>query len=185
MGKPSKEIYEKFCEKYKRLNQKYGLDQYLVPYLMSSHPGSRLEDAVYLAEYLNASGFRPEQVQDFYPTPGALSTAMYYTGLDPRTMEPVYVAKDPHEKAMQRALLQWKNPKNRPLVLEALRKAGREDLIGRGKHCLVWDDAPGKRGRNAPTAGRKAQDQGKRRQPPRQKSAEPRKNAPKKAKRGR
>ncbi len=185
MGKPSKEIYEKFCEKYKRLNQKYGLDQYLVPYLMSSHPGSRLEDAVYLAEYLNASGFRPEQVQDFYPTPGALSTAMYYTGLDPRTMEPVYVAKDPHEKAMQRALLQWKNPKNRPLVLEALRKAGREDLIGRGKHCLVWDDAPGKRGRNAPTARRKAQDQGKRRQPPRQKSAEPRKNAPKKAKRGR
>ena len=92
-------------------------------------------------------------------------------------MEPVYVAKDPHEKAMQRALLQWKNPKNRPLVLEALRKAGREDLIGRGKHCLVWDDAPGKRGRNAPT--------GKRRQLPRQKSAEPRKNAPKKAKRGR
>lgn len=159
MGKPPKEIYEKFCEKYQRLNQKYGLDQYLVPYLMSSHPGSRLEDAIYLAEYLNATGFRPEQVQDFYPTPGTLSTAMYYTGLDPRTMEPVYVAKDPHEKAMQRALLQWKNPKNRPLVLEALRRAGREDLIGHGKRCLVWDDShqgrkPGQKG-----TGRQKQEQ--------------------------
>ena len=141
MGKPPKEIYERFCDKYKRLNQKYGLEQYLVPYLMSSHPGSRLDDAIYLAEYLNQTGYRPEQVQDFYPTPGTLSTAMYYTGLDPRTMEPVYVAKDPHEKAMQRALLQWKNPKNRALVLEALRKAGREDLIGHGKHCLVWEKA--------------------------------------------
>lgn len=145
MGKPPKEIYERFCDKYKRLNQKYSLEQYLVPYLMSSHPGSRLEDAIYLAEYLNQTGYRPEQVQDFYPTPGTLSTAMYYTGLDPRTMEPVYVAKDPHEKAMQRALLQWKNPKNRALVLEALRKAGREDLIGHGKHCLVWDDTHSRR----------------------------------------
>ena len=145
MGKPPKEIYERFCEKYKRLNQKYGLEQYLVPYLMSSHPGSRLDDAIYLAEYLNQTGYRPEQVQDFYPTPGTLSTAMYYTGLDPRTMEPVYVAKDPHEKAMQRALLQWKNPKNRALVLEALRKAGREDLIGHGKHCLVWEKAHSRR----------------------------------------
>ena len=142
MGKPPKEVYERFCEKYKRLNQKYGLEQYLVPYLMSSHPGSRLEDAIYLAEYLNATGSRPEQVQDFYPTPGTLSTAMYHTGLDPRTMEPVYVAKDPHEKAMQRALLQWKNPKNRALVLEALHRAGREDLIGHGKRCLVWEDRP-------------------------------------------
>ena len=155
MGKPPKEIYERFCDKYKRLNQKYGLEQYLVPYLMSSHPGSRLDDAIYLAEYLNQTGYRPEQVQDFYPTPGTLSTAMYYTGLDPRTMEPVYVAKDPHEKAMQRALLQWKNPKNRALVLEALRKAGREDLIGHGKHCLVWDDSharrkEGKRKKEAP-----------------------------------
>ena len=145
MGKPPKEIYERFCDKYKRLNQKYGLEQYLVPYLMSSHPGSRLDDAIYLAEYLNQTGYRPEQVQDFYPTPGTLSTAMYYTGLDPRTMEPVYVAKDPHEKAMQRALLQWKNPKNRALVLEALRKAGREDLIGHGKHCLVWEKAHSRR----------------------------------------
>ena len=143
MGKPKKEVYERFCEKYKRLNQKYGLEQYLVPYLMSSHPG--LEDAILLAEYLNATGSRPEQVQDFYPTPGTLSTAMYYTGLDPRTMEPVYVAKDPHEKAMQRALLQWKNPKNRALVLEALHKAGREDLIGHGKHCLVWEDHPARK----------------------------------------
>ena len=98
MGKPPKEVYERFCEKYKRLNQKYGLEQYLVPYLMSSHPGSRLEDAIYLAEYLNATGSRPEQVQDFYPTPGTLSTAMYHTGLDPRTMEPVYVARDPRRK---------------------------------------------------------------------------------------
>ena len=155
MGKPPKEVYERFCEKYKRLNQKYGLEQYLVPYLMSSHPGSRLEDAIYLAEYLNATGSRPEQVQDFYPTPGTLSTAMYHTGLDPRTMEPVYVAKDPHEKAMQRALLQWKNPKNRALVLEALHRAGREDLIGHGKRCLVWEDRPWR------SAGRRDKQKGK------------------------
>lgn len=155
MGKPPKEVYERFCEKYKRLNQKYGLEQYLVPYLMSSHPGSRLEDAIYLAEYLNATGSRPEQVQDFYPTPGTLSTAMYHTGLDPRTMEPVYVAKDPHEKAMQRALLQWKNPKNRALVLEALHRAGREDLIGHGKRCLVWED------RLWSSAGRRDKQKGK------------------------
>lgn len=155
MGKPPKEVYERFCEKYKRLNQKYGLEQYLVPYLMSSHPGSRLEDAIYLAEYLNATGSRPEQVQDFYPTPGTLSTAMYHTGLDPRTMEPVYVAKDPHEKAMQRALLQWKNPKNRALVLEALHRAGREDLIGHGKRCLVWEDRPWS------SAGRRDKQKGK------------------------
>lgn len=142
MGKPPKEIYERFCEKYQQLNEKYGLEQYLVPYLMSSHPGSRLEDAILLAEYLNATGHRPEQVQDFYPTPGTLSTAMYYTGLDPRTMEPVYVAKDPHEKAMQRALLQWKNPKNRQLVLEALHRAGREDLIGTRKGCLIAEFSP-------------------------------------------
>lgn len=155
MGKPPKEVYERFCEKYKRLNQKYGLEQYLVPYLMSSHPGSWLEDAIYLAEYLNATGSRPEQVQDFYPTPGTLSTAMYHTGLDPRTMEPVYVAKDPHEKAMQRALLQWKNPKNRALVLEALHRAGREDLIGHGKRCLVWEDRPWS------SAGRRDKQKGK------------------------
>ena len=104
---------------------------------MSSHPGSKLRDAVKLACYLHSIGYMPEQVQDFYPTPGTLSTAMYYTGLDPRTMEPVYVAKTPREKAMQRALLQWRRPDKRGLVAEALREAGREDLIGWGKECLI------------------------------------------------
>jgi uncharacterized radical SAM protein YgiQ len=142
MGKPRIGVYERFLDKYRRLNQRYGKEQYVVPYLMSSHPGCRLADAVALAEYLNRRGLHPEQVQDFYPTPGTLSTAMYYTGLDPLTMEPVYVPRTPREKAMQRALLQWRNPKNRPLVLEALREAGREDLIGYGKHCLVRPDSP-------------------------------------------
>ncbi len=141
MGKPRIGAYERFLDKYKRLNQRYGKEQYVVPYLMSSHPGCRLTDAVTLAEYLNRHGLRPEQVQDFYPPPGTLSTSMYYTGLDPFTMEPVYVPRTPREKAMQRALLQWRNPKNRRLVLEALREAGREDLIGFGKHCLVRPDA--------------------------------------------
>jgi 2,4-dienoyl-CoA reductase-like NADH-dependent reductase (Old Yellow Enzyme family) len=111
---------------------------------MSSHPGSTLQDAVALAEYLQKRGRQPEQVQDFYPTPGTISTCMYYTGLDPRTMEPVYVAKTFHEKAMQRALLQWKRPDKRRLVIEALHEAGREDLIGYGKNCLVRPDAPRK-----------------------------------------
>ncbi len=137
MGKPHFEVYERFREKYQRLNQRYGLEQYLVPYLMSSHPGCTLSDAVDLAVFLNKTGRQPEQVQDFYPTPGTLSTCMWYTGLDPRTMEPVYVARDPHEKALQRALLQWKRPELRRLVVEALHKAGREDLIGYGKECLV------------------------------------------------
>ncbi|MDE6901106.1 MAG: YgiQ family radical SAM protein [Oscillospiraceae bacterium] len=137
MGKPHFEVYERFREKYQRLNQRYGLEQYLVPYLMSSHPGCTLSDAVELAVFLNKTGRQPEQVQDFYPTPGTLSTCMWYTELDPRTMEPVYVAKSPHDKALQRALLQWKRPELRRLVVEALHKAGREDLIGYGKDCLV------------------------------------------------
>ena len=113
------------------------LEQYLVPYLMSSHPGSTLKEAIELAEYLRDLGYMPEQVQDFYPTPSTISTCMYYTGLDPRTMEEVYVPKNPHEKAMQRALIQYRNPKNYDLVYEALKKAGREDLIGFDKHCLI------------------------------------------------
>ena len=113
------------------------MDQYLVPYLMSSHPGSELKDAVTLAEYIRDLGYMPEQVQDFYPTPSTLSTCMYYTGLDPRTMTPVYVPKDPHEKDMQRALIQYRDPKNYQLVKEALIKAGREDLIGFDSRCLI------------------------------------------------
>ena len=111
-----------------------------MPYLISSHPGCTLEDAVRLAEWLNKQGHMPEQVQDFYPTPGTLATCMWYTGLDPRTMKPVFVPKTPHDKALQRALMQWRKPQNRKLVLEALHKAGREDLIGYGKHCLVRPD---------------------------------------------
>ena len=137
MGKPSFAVFERFRRQYEQLNEKLGKKQYLVPYLMSSHPGSRLEDAIALAEYLNRTGHNPEQVQDFYPTPGTLSTAMYYSGLDPRTMKPVYVARDPEEKAMQRALLQWRRPEKQPLVRKALRLAGREDLIGYGRRCLV------------------------------------------------
>ncbi len=137
MGKPHFDVYERFRDKYQRLNQRYGLEQYLVPYLMSSHPGCTLNDAVDLAVFLNKTGRQPEQVQDFYPTPGTLSTCMWYTGLDPRTMEPVYVAKSPHDKALQRALLQWKRPEMRRLVVEALHRAGREDLIGYGKECLI------------------------------------------------
>lgn len=140
MGKPHNGVYEKFRQKYERLNQKYGKEQYLVPYLMSSHPGCTLDDAVKLAQWLNRSGRQPEQVQDFYPTPGTLSTCMYYTGIDPRTMEPVYVPRDPHEKAMQRALMQWKRPEKRRLVLDALRGTHHEELIGFGKECLLRPD---------------------------------------------
>ena len=140
MGKPHIEVYEKFREKYFKLNRRYGKDQYLVPYLISSHPGCTLSDAVQLAEWLNKQGHMPEQVQDFYPTPGTLATCMWYTGIDPRTMKPVFVPKTPHDKAMQRALMQWRKPQNRALVLEALHKTGREDLIGYGKHCLVRPD---------------------------------------------
>jgi uncharacterized radical SAM protein YgiQ len=142
MNKPKHEVYVRFEEKFKHLNERYGKRQYLVPYLISGHPGTTLHDAVRLAEYLKKRGVQPEQVQDFYPTPGTLSTCMYYTGLDPRTMKPIYVARTPQEKAMQRALLQWKKPANRPLVLRALKETGREDLIGYGKNCLIRPDAP-------------------------------------------
>ena len=145
MGKPHIGVYEKFMDQYRRLNDRYSKEQYVVPYLMSSHPGSTLQDAVALAEYLNRRGRQPEQVQDFYPTPGTISTCMYYTGIDPMTMKKVYVAKTPHEKAMQRALLQWKRPDKRKLVIEALKEAGRENLIGYGPECLVRPDrAPGR-----------------------------------------
>lgn len=137
MGKPRRHVYEKFVEKYNRLNKDLHKDQYLVPYLMSSHPGSDLKAAIELAEYLRDIHHQPQQVQDFYPTPGTLSTAMYYTELDPRDMKPVYVAKSPKEKAMQRALMQYKNPKNYDLVYEALIKENRQDLIGNGPKCLI------------------------------------------------
>ena len=137
MGKPGNDGYERFTEKFRKINTRYGKEQYLVPYLISSHPGSTLRSSVKLAEYLNKEGRQPEQVQEFYPTPGTLSTCMYYTGLDPRTMEKVYIPRTNEERAMQRALLQWKRPKNRELVRKALQRAGREDLIGYGKRCLV------------------------------------------------
>ena len=137
MGKPENKVYQAFVKKYKRINQELGKDQYLVPYLMSSHPRSTLKEAVELAEYLRDLGYMPEQVQDFYPTPSTISTCMYYTGVDPRDMKPVYVPKNPHEKAMQRALIQYRDPKNYDLVLEALKKAGRMDLVGYDRHCLL------------------------------------------------
>ena len=137
MGKPGNRVYRKFVQDYKTMNEKLGKKQYLVPDLMSSHPGSTMKEAIALAEYLRDLGYMPEQVQDFYPTPATLSTCMYYTGLDPRTMEPVYVPKNPHEKAMQRALIQYRNPKNYDLVREALETAHRTDLIGFDKKCLI------------------------------------------------
>lgn len=137
MGKPENAVYEKFIGKYHKINQMLGKNQFVVPYLMSSHPGSTMKEAVELAEYLRDIGYMPEQVQDFYPTPSTISTCMYYTGLDPRTMKPVYVPKSPHEKAMQRALIQYRNPKNYELVKEALIQAGRTDLIGFDKKCLI------------------------------------------------
>ncbi len=137
MGKPKNAVYEQFLKKYRKLSEEAGLKQFVVPYLMSSHPGSQLSDAILLAERVRDMGYMPEQVQDFYPTPSTISTVMYYTGLDPRTMKPVYVPKDPHEKAMQRALIQYRDPKNYNLVREALEKAGRTDLIGDGPKCLI------------------------------------------------
>lgn len=137
MGKPKRHVYDKFATKYKAINQKVDKDQYLIPYFMSSHPGCTLADAVSLAEYIRDLGYNPEQVQDFIPTPGSMATAMYHTGLDPRTMKPVYVPRDPQEKAWQRALLQYRNPKNYNLVYQALTAAGREDLIGTGAKCLI------------------------------------------------
>lgn len=137
MGKPSRAVYDEFCRQYRKTNERLGKKQYLVPYLMSSHPGSTLKEAIELAEYCRDLGYMPEQVQDFYPTPSTISTCMYYTGLDPRTLEPVYVPKNPHEKAMQRALIQYRDPKNYDLVKEALIKGHREDLIGFGPKCLI------------------------------------------------
>ena len=156
MGKPPVEVYKRFTKAYKDMNQTLGKKQYLVPYLMSSHPGSTLKEAVELAEFLRDLGYMPEQVQDFYPTPSTISTCMYYTGLDPKTLQPVYVAANPHEKAMQRALIQYRNPKNYELVVEALTKAGRTDLIGFDKKCLVRPrGAQGidKKGKSMPNGG--------------------------------
>lgn len=137
MNKPPFEVYLQFKKRYDELNAKLGKKQYLVPYLISSHPGCTLADAVRLAEYLHSIGYMPEQVQDFYPTPSTKSTCMYYTGIDPDSGEEVYVPRDRHEKAMQRALMQYRAPRNYELVKQALRLAGREDLIGFGKQCLI------------------------------------------------
>lgn len=137
MGKPSKAVYERFVSKYRQINEALAKKQFLVPYLMSSHPGSTLKEAVELAEYLRDLGYMPEQVQDFYPTPSTVSTVMYYTGIDPRDKSRVYVCRNPHEKAMQRALIQYRNPGNYELIQEALIKAGRKDLIGFGPKCLI------------------------------------------------
>ena len=137
MGKPDNSVYEKFLKKCEAVNRSLGMEQYLVPYLMSSHPGSTMKDAIALAEYIRDIGYMPQQVQDFYPTPSTISTCMYYTGVDPRTMKPVYVTRNPHEKAMQRALIQYRDPKNYELVREALIREHREDLIGFDKKCLI------------------------------------------------
>lgn len=145
MGKPGQSVYEKFSDKFYEINERLGKKQFLVPYLMSSHPGSRIKDAVYLAEFLRDKHMNPEQVQDFYPTPGSLSTCMYYTGIDPRTMTEVYVPKSYEEKQMQRALLQYKRPENHNLVRKALIIAERTDLIGSGPKCLI-SDKPHKKG---------------------------------------
>ena len=137
MGKPEHRVYERFVREFDAVNKKLGKKQFAVPYLMSSHPGSTLAEAIELAEYCRDLGYMPEQVQDFYPTPSTMSTCMYYTGVDPRTMEPVFVPRSPHEKALQRALIQYRDPKNYELVLEALRRAGRMDLFGYGPKCLI------------------------------------------------
>lgn len=158
MGKPSRAVYEQFCRQYRSMNERLGKKQYLVPYLMSSHPGSGLREAIELAEYCRDLGYMPEQVQDFYPTPSTISTCMYYTGLDPRSMEEVYVPRNPHEKAMQRALIQYRDPKNYELVREALEKGHRTDLIGYGPKCLIRPENQGKGqrgGRDAASQGRR------------------------------
>lgn len=153
MGKPENDVYRRFTARYQELNRACGKNQFLVPYLMSSHPGSTMKEAVQLAEYLRDLGYMPEQVQDFYPTPSTISTCMYYTGVDPRTMEKVYVPVNPHEKAMQRALIQYRNPKNYDLVKEALKLAHREDLIGYEKKCLIRAE------KNQPRQGAKKKEQ--------------------------
>ena len=187
MGKPGNNIYTAFVKKYNRINAALGKKQYLVPYLMSSHPGSTLKEAVVLAEYLRDLGYMPEQVQDFYPTPSTISTCMYYTGVDPRTMKKVYVPVNPHEKAMQRALIQYQNPKNYALVKEALLKAGRQDLIGFDSKCLILPREGMKRSRTGdskrPVSGEKEKSRQsatgrnvKRRQPVEKNHARPGKN---------
>ena len=163
MGKPPNSVYRKFIEKYQKLNQQLGKKQFVVPYLMSSHPGSTLKEAIALAEYLRDLGYMPEQVQDFYPTPSTISTVMYYTGLDPRTMKPVYVPTNPHEKAMQRALIQYRNPKNYYLVREALEQAGRQDLIGFEKKCLIRPYPPGQQRPHSAGKPAEQRDSGKKR----------------------
>lgn len=155
MGKPSNDTYQEFVRRFEAANKKLGLKQFVVPYLMSSHPGSTLKEAVELAEFCRDMGFNPEQVQDFYPTPSTISTCIYFTGVDPRTMQEVYCPRTPHEKAMQRALIQYRNPKNRKLVIEALKAAGREDLIGYDEKCLVRPDKGGARKANNHAKGAK------------------------------
>ena len=151
MGKPGPEAYRRFLDLFERANAELGLKQYAVPYLMSSHPGSTLDDAIALAEAVRDMGYMPEQVSDFYPTPSTLSTVMWCCGVDPRTMEPVYVARDDEERAMQRALIQYRDPKNYEIVRKALLKAHRGDLIGYGPRCLIRPDGPWK----APGGGSK------------------------------
>ncbi|MCI8991353.1 MAG: YgiQ family radical SAM protein [Eubacterium sp.] len=163
MGKPSRSVYDRFVQKYKAMNEKLGQKQYLVPYFMSSHPGATMKEAVELAEYVRDMGYMPEQVQDFYPTPSTLSTVMYYTGYDPRTMKKVYTAKSFHEKEMQRALIQYRNPSYYELVYEALKKAGREDLIGFGKKCLIRPPAQKQRQQKQPQKPAQKQRQQKQR----------------------
>lgn len=151
MGKPEKKVYEKFSDKYYQINKKLGKQQFLIPYLMSSHPGSKIKDAITLAEFLRDKRLNPEQVQDFYPTPGSISTCMYHTGIDPRTMKSVYIPKSYEEKQIQRALLQYKRPENYEIIYKALIKAGRADLIGNAPHCLIHDKRKGemKNGKNS------------------------------------
>lgn len=161
MGKPKVEVYNSFVKEFEKINRELGLKQYIVPYLMSSHPGSTLKDAIRLAEYIRDMGYIPEQVQDFYPTPGTVSTTMYYTGLNPLTMEKVYVPRNPHEKAMQRALIQYRNPENYELVKEALLREHREDLIGFDPNCLI---RPRKMQDDNERVGRPSQKSGKRKQ---------------------
>lgn len=177
MGKPKQEVFDKFIKKYQKINKTLGKDQYFVPYLISSHPGSTLKSAINLALYLKKIAFIPEQVQDFYPTPGTLSTAMYYTGVDPRTMKSVYIPKTEEEKKMQRALLQFNRPENRALVQKALVKAGREDLIGNGKTCLIADISQEK---SVPKT--RGKDSGLRRKSNPSKQAKPKQNSKAKAK---
>ena len=155
MGKPNAKVYDEFVRRYQAVNRRHGLKQYLVPYFMSSHPGCTLDDAILLAQYMKRTGQHPDQVQDFYPTPGTLSTAMFYTGLDPRDMTEVYVPRDPAEKAMKRALMQYNRPEMRAMVLKALKKAGREDLIGFGPECLIAPYEPRKKPERAADRQRK------------------------------